>query len=60
MLSQLQREVPVRMAEDHWQQKHANGGMPPKGPCQAKHTTSRRELLDDGNERVILKGMKAR
>jgi hypothetical protein len=59
MLSQLPREVPVRMAGDHWQQKYANGGKPPTGLCQAKCTTLRREHLDDGNEGLILQGMKA-
>jgi hypothetical protein len=51
----------VRMTGNFQQQKHTNGGMPPRVPRQVECTTLRRgQLNDDDDVGPLLQGMKAR
>jgi hypothetical protein len=54
------REVPVKMARNHWSQKHTMRGAPPAGPWQVKCTAPRMEQLDNKNARLNLQRVKAR
>lgn len=60
MLVQPWREVPVRIAGDHWHWEHTSRGMPARGLWWVERTALRREQLDNSSSRLNLQGMKAK
>jgi hypothetical protein len=56
---QPRRDVSAKMAKDRLSRKHTTEGAPPRRPGRVGRTALRREQLNDGDARMIPRGIKA-